>query len=183
MVGIRCLKKQKNQMKRFKSLVVVLVGMLLIVSCSSDRTKNVQIKKAAEIHLKAIAKHDSIMDILVRQKKQVENSLESETMSSNIQSYKAMLKSLEKSMALLNEWDNNLVGVPGLKDEHEHGHNHSHDHTHHHNEDILDDMSDREILELQKAYSEHLDKIEDKISEVITTIELYSQDAEETQKK
>lgn len=155
----------------------LIASTLIVVSCSSDRTQDVQIKKAAEIHKKAIAKHDSIMAILKKQKKQVERNLETETIESNIQSYKAMLKSIDKSMVLLNEWDDELIGVPGVE------HDHGHDHDHSHQDDILDDLSDKEILEIQVAYSEHLDKIEDKISEVITTIELYSQDAEETTQK
>jgi len=158
-------------MRMFRNIILVFALALTVVSCSSDRSKNLQIQKAADIHLKAVAKSDSIMKILVRQKKQVQKSLESETIPSNVKSYKAMLKSLNKSITLLNDWNNDVAGVPGLEHEHDHSHDHNHD------EDILDDMSDREILELQKAYSEHLDKIEDKISEVITTIELYSQDA------
>jgi len=164
-------------MRRFKSVVIAGVFLLSLASCSSDRSKDVQIQKAAEIHMKAVAKSDSIMAILEEQKAQVERNLETESIPSNIQSYKAMLKSIDKSMTLLNDWNNDLVGVPGLEHDHDHGHNHSHD------EDMLDDLSDKEILEIQIAYSEHLDKIEDKISEVITTIELYSQNAEETTEK
>jgi ABC-type nickel/cobalt efflux system permease component RcnA len=168
-------------MKKFRSIAVLIATVMIVVSCSTDRTQDVQIKKAADIHLKAVAKHDSILAILEKQKKQVERNLETETIPSNIQSYKAMLKSLDKSMQLLHDWDSELIGVPGV--EHNHDHDHGHDHDHSHQDDILDDLSDREILEIQQAYSEHLDKIEDKISEVITTIELYSQNAEETTEK
>jgi len=156
-----------------------MVAAVALFSCSSDRSEDVQIKKAAEIHLKAVAKSDSIMKILKSQKKHVQNQLKTETINANVQSYNAMLKSIDRSMSLLKDWNRDVVGVPGL----EHEHNHEHDHSHNHDDDMLDDLSDREILELQKAYSEHLDKIEDKISEVITTIELYSQDAEETTQK
>lgn len=179
MDGIPYLKRQKKRMKKLRSIAILFATVLIVVSCSSDRTQDVQIKKAAEIHKRAIAKHDSIMAILEKQKKQVERNLETETIDSNIQSYKAMLKSLDKSMQLLHDWDNELIGVPGV----EHNHDHGHDHNHSHKDDILDDLSDKEILEIQRAYSEHLDKIEDKISEVITTIELYSQNAEETTEK
>jgi len=170
-------------MRRIKTLAIICSGLILIASCSSDRSQNVQIKKAADIHLKSIAKHDSIMEILVSQKNMVEKRLATETIESNIKSYKAMLKSLDKSMRLLNDWDEDLIGVPGLEHDHDHPHDQQHDHSHHHNDDILEDLSDKEILEIQIAYNEHLDKIEEKISEVTTTIELYSGNAEETKEK
>ena len=155
-------------------IILVFLGALFALTSCHDRSQDVQIKKAAAIHLKSAAKHDSIKTVVLETRKMVEEKLSKEEIAANQQSYKAMIRSLDKSLYLLETWEEDLVGVPGL--EHDHA-DHKHDHQ---NDDILDDMSDSEILELQKAYSDRMDQIEDKITEVIVTIQLYSQNATTT---
>ena len=158
-------------MKKWFGAITLLI---LIISCT-DRANDVQIKEAAKIHLKATAKQDSIRDILVKEKMKLEALLETESLDTNKQNYKALLSGVNNGIKYLDEWSKDVIGVPGLK--HHEGHSHSH------NEEILENMSDREILELQKAYSNKLDTIGVRISEVITTIELYSQNAKKTEEK
>lgn len=155
---------------RFTIVLVVFVLATNLQSCGS-RGENRKIMEAAVIHRDFMQRHDSLFNALTAEKERVTGLLQTEKNKEKIQAYESMNRSLDRSFRLLSSWEEAVIGVPGV----EHDHNgHNHDHS---NDDLIDDMSDKEILELQKAYSMRLDEVNKKIKELLTTIELYSQNA------
>ena len=87
--------------------------------------------------------------------------------------YESMKRSLNRSYKLLDSWMDGVADFPGSKHVHDSNSPHKHDPE---KERIMEDMSDQEILELQKAYKTRLDEVEMKIKELITTMEMYTKD-------
>ncbi len=154
----------------FKVIPFIFI-VILIASCG-DRSENRQVKQAAEIHKEIMQRHDSIYERLNEKQKWVSKKLETESDRKMISAYESMDRSLDRGFKLLASWESAVVGVPGIPHDHHPGHSHSHD------EDVVDRMSDKELLELHKAYKARLDEVEKKIDNLIDTIDTYMADAQ-----
>ncbi|MCA1761925.1 MAG: hypothetical protein LC664_02850 [Flavobacteriales bacterium] len=133
--------------------------------------RNRQIKQAAEIHKDIMHRHDSLYTMLKEKKNWVTAEMESESNEKMISAYQSMDRSIDRGFKLLGSWESAVVGVPGVP------HNHHEGHTHSHDEDIVDSMSDSELLDLQKAYDDRLDEVEKKIDNLMDTIDKYMANA------
>jgi hypothetical protein len=163
-------KERKTEMK--KTIPFLLIVLTLFASCNdSGRAKNRKLQEAAKIHEDIMTRHDSIYSKLLREKERVSEVLEEGNLSSDKQgAYESMIRSIDKSFRILGTWEESVVGVPGF--EHHHGEHTHHDHDHA-SDEILDGMSDEEILELQKAYQTRLSDVIEQIEGLLTTIEMY----------
>jgi hypothetical protein len=158
--------------------MVIFVSVIVIASCA-DRSQNRKIQEAAEVHIRVMERHDTLYAKLEREKGRIEKLLAEERREDRVKVYESMLRSIKKGFRLLESWDESVVGVPGMEREHHHHEGHSHDHSHDHNSDkILSQMSDQEILDLQKAYELKLDEVSNKIHEMLTTIKMYDPNAQ-----
>lgn len=160
-------KEERHQMK--KSFLKFLPFVLIVIAFAAcgDRSDNRQVKQAAEIHREIMQRHDSIYESLNTKQKWVSKQLESEQDKKMISAYQSMDRSLDRGFKLLASWESAVVGVPGVP------HNHNPGHTHSHDEDVVDRMSDKELLDLQKAYKERLDEVEKKVENLLETIDTY----------
>lgn len=169
------MKKRRNSMR---IIGLMIVGIAIMASCGdSGRSQNRSIKEAAAIHEEILTRHDSIYSALQEKKERIQNRLETQNPTGEKKkSYEAMIRSIDKSFRILGTWEESVVGVPGFEHNHEEGEHHHHDHDHM-KEDILDGMSDKEILELQKALKARLEEVAKEIRGLLNTIEMYEGDA------
>lgn len=152
---------------------VMAILMVAFVGCEG-KAGNRQLKEAAAIHEEMLVKYDSIYHALIDKRKEINarmESLDTEKQSAN----KSMLRSIKKSIDILEGWEESLVGVPGYDFEHLHDHG---DEGHHHkhareNDDMLRGMSDKEVLELQKALRGRLNEVAVEIGNLMDTIKMY----------
>ncbi len=160
-----------------RTLLILISAIVVLAACdNTGRSENRNIKKAAAIHEEILTRHDSIYSALLEKREDIEKRLANTPGGEMKVSYEAMIRSIDKSFRILKTWEESVVGVPG----HEH-HHHDHDGHHHHSHDhakeaILEDMSDKEILELQEALKFRLDEVATEIRGLLTTIEMYAGD-------
>jgi ABC-type nickel/cobalt efflux system permease component RcnA len=158
---------------------LLIIGLTVLMSCGeTGRSQNRAIQEAAAIHEEIMTRHDSIYDALLTKKDRIREKLDTEKPQGEMKtSYEAMIRSIDKSFRILETWEESVVGVPGFEHDHGEGDHHHHHHHDHMKEDILKDMSDKEILELQKALKVRLDEVAKEIRGLLTTIDMYDGDA------
>ncbi len=140
---------------------------------SAGRGQNRILKEAADIHTETMARYDSIYAALEAEKVDVEAKIaRTDSADERMKAYESMIRSIDKSMGLLDGWDEAVIGVPGLKET-----DTSHHHHNHQNSEKLSEMSDKEILELQKAYRNRLNEVISQVNGLLTTIKMYENDA------
>ena len=66
----------------------------------------------------------------------------------------------------IQEWDENMVEVPGYEEDHD-GHDHDHDHAHHHHHPAPN-LTSRQHLELQRSLLDEIRNIQNKLVFVAT---------------
>lgn len=164
-------KEEKHKMKKSALSILPFLLVAILVAACGDRSENRQVKQAAEIHKEIMQRHDSIYNSLTTKQKWVTEQLESERNEKMVSAYRSMDRSLDRGFKLLASWESAVVGVPGVPHKHHPGHTHSHD------EDIVDRMSDKELLDLQKAYKARLDEVEKKVENLLETIDTYMANA------
>lgn len=147
--------------KTFGSFLLIM--LFLSTSCG-NRSENKLIVEAASIHEKMIAKHDSLESMLQEQEKRV-NAILDKMPASNPDrvAYESMERSINRSYELLNKWKTALDNEPSHLSYTGKGEN-------------ARNRSDKEILDIQKAYSTRLDEVGMKINELLTTVEMYTKD-------
>lgn len=165
-----------HSLKNLKIAVGVLLAVVTITatSCDGGRGQNRKLKEAAEIHRNSMARFDSVYTALEQEKAEVEAKIaRTAPTDERMGAYRAMIRSIDKSMRLLDTWDKSVLGVPGLPESDSvHG---SHGHQ---DLDKLSELSDKEILELQKAYSSRLNEVITEVNGLLTTIDMYEKDDE-----
>lgn len=113
-----------------------------VAACQSPQTSD-ELKKAGEIHLQALALSA-----------QLENYLDSLGQTTTVppDSLAAWKRELEA-------WEENLVEVPGLEHEHDHDHE-GHDHHHH---EAAPNITDADMLNVQKEALRQLQALQIRI--------------------
>ncbi|MEM9051725.1 MAG: hypothetical protein AAGC47_06700 [Bacteroidota bacterium] len=157
-------------------IIAAIFGIIIMVSCGeSGREQNRTIKKAAAIHEEILERYDSLYSALKAEDERIVAELEAGISNTKRKSaYESMKRSIDKSFRLLATWEESVVAVPGVEHHHDHDgeHHHSHDHM---KEDIAESMSDKEILELQRALQVRLNEVATGIRGLLNTIEMYDQ--------
>lgn len=163
---------------RISSLLIIII--LILSGCGkTGRSQNRSIKEAAKIHEEIMTRHDSIYSALNTEKERITTKIGTVTGNPEREKvYNAMLRSIDKSFRILGTWEESVVGVPGYEHKHEEGEHHHHHHHDHMKEDIVNEMSDKEILEIQKALKTRLDEVAKEIRGLLTTIEMYENNAQ-----
>jgi len=162
-----------------KTLIFTAMALMLLASCGeTGRGQNRSVKEAAQIHEEIMTRHDSIYNALENEKNRITSKMSTYRGNEEKEKiYNAMLRSIDKSFRILGTWEESVVGVPGFEHKHEDGDHHHHHHDHM-KEDIVNEMSDKEILELQRALKTRLDEVSKEIRGLLTTIEMYESNAQ-----
>lgn len=174
---------EKKQTNRTMNLTMVrnliLTLLVLSVSACGGKKENRQLKEAAKVHEEMMERYDSVYHALIDKRKEINermDQLQGEKKSAN----ESMLRSIKKSLDLLQSWEESVIGVPGFEFEYHHHHHHDedgHDHHHHHhgreNDKLLRGMSDREVLAMQKALRTRLNEVSQEINILLETIKQY----------
>jgi hypothetical protein len=157
--------------KRFSSVLIALVLILSFAACGG-KSENRKIIEAAAIHTTFMDRYDSLYHILHDEKVRISENLSAVDQSDPRRSaYESMLRSIDRSIGLLEGWEEAVVGVPGLERPHHHhgeGHKHNQD-----NDALMKSLSDQEILDLQKAYATRLDDVIKEINTLLGAIKIY----------
>lgn len=137
---------------------------LLLTSCGDK--KDPKMEEAGKIHLEAMeieeALHeqvegvDSLKIVLNDKKKTVTDAAAVASIDSTIAALDAIAKSFE-------EWEENLVEVPGLAHEH---HHHEGEEHHHHDHKPAPDVSGEQMIEIQKEIKTNIEKIKSDLASV-----------------
>jgi len=99
-------------MPKYLSISLVAVLLCLGTSCNSGEEVDPILKDAFAIHQEAV---------------RIEQTVQRQLDSFQISAEKEL-----NLRARLEQWDEQLVEVPGFEHEHHHGHDHDHDHDHDH---------------------------------------------------
>jgi hypothetical protein len=136
-------------------LLLTAYGFLL-VSCGDK--KDPKMEEAGKIHLEAIEIEetlheqvegiDSLKIVLNDKKKTVTDAAAVASIDSTVAALDAVAKSFE-------EWEENLVEVPGLA----HEHHHHEGEEHHHDHKPAPDVSGDQMIEIQKEIKANIQKI------------------------
>jgi hypothetical protein len=162
-------------MRKMKMTLLLAMALLTLGFAGCEgKSGNRQLKEAAAIHEEVLLKYDSIYHTLTDKREEINDrigSLDAERRSAN----ESMLRSIKKSLDILEGWEESLVGVPGydFEQSHQHGeegHNHKHANE---NDAMLRGMSDKEVLELQKALRGRLNEVAVEIGNLMDTIKMY----------
>lgn len=137
------------------SLLLTAYGVLL-VSCGDK--KDPKMEEAGKIHLEAMEIEetlheqveciDSLKIVLNDKKKTVTDAAAIANIDSTVAALDAVAKSFE-------EWEENLVEVPGLA----HEHHHHEGEEHHHDHKPAPDVSGDQMIEIQKEIKANIQKI------------------------
>lgn len=161
-------------MKRLMLKAMAILMMGTILSACGGKGENRKLKEAATIHAAFMQQYDSTYSALQSEKAKVEELLSTTQPSNdNFKAYESMQRSIDKSLNLLKSWEEAVVGVPGMEHVHVNA-PHSHDHA---KDEIAANMSDAEILELQKAYQTRLNEVTKEINNLLDTIKMYQTSA------
>ncbi len=159
-------------MNRLTKAALAIVVVLSFAACGG-KSENRKIKEAAAIHTTFMERYDSLYHTLLDEKKRItENLAIAEADDTRRSAYESMLRSIDKSIGLLEGWEEAVVGVPGLElpEHHHHGDGHQH---HDENDALMKSLTDQEILELQKAYATRLDDVIKEINTLLGAIKIY----------
>lgn len=142
-----------------KTLTLTLLLSIVFFSCSDK--KDPKLEEAAKLHNEAteiqatiepqIEGADSLITVLNEKKK----TLTDAAAIAHIDSTTATLEALSKS---LEDWEGNLIEVPGMPHA-EHGDEH-----HHHEHKKAPDMSPDQMLQVQQEIKKGIEKIRDDLA-------------------
>jgi copper chaperone CopZ len=145
----------------FYSLLFVAGGAML-TSCGDK--KDPKMEEAGKIHLEAMEIEetlheqvegiDSLKIVLNDKKKTVTDAAAIASIDSTVAALDAVAKSFE-------EWEENLVEVPGLA----HEHHHHEGEEHHHDHKPAPDVSGDQMIEIQKEIKANITKIKSDLAD------------------
>ncbi len=162
-----------------KTLKLLVLSILLVnLSACDGKKSNRKLQEAAEIHEEMMMQYDSIYHALLDKRKEI-NARIDELAGDQRSANESMLRSINKSLSILQGWEESVIGVPGYQFEHHHhGHDEEDGHHHHHgrdNDQLLKGMKDQEVLDMQKALNSRLNEVRVEISNLLETIKAYEQ--------
>ncbi|MEM8969019.1 MAG: hypothetical protein AAGE93_21560 [Bacteroidota bacterium] len=140
-----------------KPFILTLGMMALVVACGDSKKTDENLQQAFELHQQAV-KIRQTTDKQIDQLKANEDSL-------FVSTYKADLDSISRS---LEEWDEQLVEVPGFEHEHDHSdHDHSgHDHDHDHDHGEQTNLTPEQHLQVQQHLLEEIKAIAEEVNQI-----------------
>ncbi|MEM8926730.1 MAG: hypothetical protein AAGC45_00895 [Bacteroidota bacterium] len=141
-----------------KSLILMLGMIVLWSSCGDKKESNENLQKAFEIHKEAISTHKLALDQMAKLKAN-KDTLFVETYSNDLN---AISGSLE-------EWNKQLVEVPGFDDDNDHSHHDHSDHEHEHDEhhhNGQQELTPEQHLEVQQQLLAEIQAIAAKIKKI-----------------
>ncbi len=135
-------------------ITLALVLLLVVASCT-EKKPDQNLQKAFDIHTEAMKVRE--------QADQKLHALMEKTDSAFVATYGSKLDSLH---SLIEEWDHQVIEVPGF--EHDHGdHNHGHDHHHHHHDHGAElDLSPAEHLEVQELLLNEIKSLKTAVDQI-----------------
>ncbi|MGD1894637.1 MAG: hypothetical protein ACFB15_29095 [Cyclobacteriaceae bacterium] len=132
--------------------------MALIVACGDSKKTDENLQQAFELHKEAV-------EIRQMTNKQM-NELKANEDSLFVNTYQADLDSISRS---LEEWDEQLVEVPGFEHEHDHdhaGHDHDHDHDHDHSHGEQTNLTPEQHLQVQQHLLDEIKAIAEEVNQI-----------------
>lgn len=133
--------------------------IILMVSCHSDSSVDKKIlEEANNVHSEIVIKKADFESRLVSAIQNVQNEIETaESLEDTITLLDKInvLSELESVQTIYNDWNDNLIEVPGFEKEHVHTKNCNHDHGHDH----LNELKVEDHLDIQKDLNKELDRI------------------------
>ncbi|MEM8846922.1 MAG: hypothetical protein AAGD17_07450 [Bacteroidota bacterium] len=137
---------------------VLLFSIIALTSACSDKEKDKDLVQAFKSHEEAIEVRRTVADQI--------GKLKANTDSLFVITYSKELKSISSA---LEEWDEQLVEVPGFEEEHDHSHHdhsgHDHDHHHDHNHS-KQELTPKQHLEIQQHLLQKIKGLAQKISNI-----------------
>ncbi len=135
--------------------ITIAFGILVIVASCKEKKPDQNLQKAFDIHTEAMKVRE--------QADQKLHALMENNDSAFVAAYGFKLDSLH---SLIEEWDHQVIEVPGF--EHDHGdHDHGHDHHHHHHDHGTElDLSPAEHLEVQEFLFDEIKSVENAIDQI-----------------
>ena len=146
---------QKHRFTKPLQIFVLLFSIIALTSACGDKEKDKDLVQAFKFHEEAIAVRQTVAD-------QIEK-LKANTDSLFVATYSNELKTISSA---LEEWDEQLVEVPGFEEEHDHshhdhsGHDHDHDHDHNHSEQ---ELTPQQHLEVQQHLLQEIKGLAEKV--------------------
>lgn len=139
-----------NFMTKCKQFILILSLLTLSIACGDNKNKEV-LRQAFDIHEEAVKVRGRVSDKMTRL-----SSIQDTTF---LMTFKADLDSIAVA---LEEWDEQLVEVPGFDEEHDHsGHDHS---GHEHDHDNEPQLTPAQHVELQQFLLQEIKSLEEKIN-------------------
>lgn len=138
-----------------KRLFLVAASLTVLAACSSSEKKDPLLVEAAGFHNEA-TQVQAVIEPKIEQIDSLKTLLASRTEPAAVVTV-ATLDSLKKAFE---QWEENLVEVPGMPHEHHHDHG---DHEHHHHADAtLKDLPASQMRDLQKETLDNIRLIQER---------------------
>ena len=136
--------------KGCRQISTTLLLLVMIMACSHDKKPGENLQQAFKIHQDAIKIRNEVADRLDR--------LSANEDSLFVTAYKENLDSISNA---LENWDEQLVEVPGFEESHDHaGHDHDHDHA------KQPELTPGQHLQVQQHLLQEIRKIEKSINRI-----------------
>ncbi len=131
---------------------LIALSLWLLIACQGDEP-DPQLTEAFAAHQLALRTHDSLRHEL--------ETLPTQSLTT------AQQQELTRLQQARQQWQTNLVEVPGF----EHAEEHSHDHQHDHATDALQGLPPAEILSVQQALVQEVQRLLDDARRLLVKIE------------
>ncbi|MEM6843461.1 MAG: hypothetical protein AAF944_26750 [Bacteroidota bacterium] len=141
-----------------KPFVLTLGMVALVVACGDSKKTDENLQQAFELHQEAV-------EIRQMTDKQMDE-LKANKDSLFVSTYQADLDSISYS---LEEWDEQLVEVPGFEHEHDHDHaehDHDHDHDHDHSHGGETNLTPEQHLQVQQHLLDEIKAIAEEVNQI-----------------
>lgn len=151
-------KDKSPSMNTYKLLLPIIGIITLLSACGDKKQTNPDLQQAFEIHGEALKIYNSARDQIA--------VLKANTDSIFVATYANDLNAISNS---LEEWDEQLVEVPGFDHDHDHAeHDHAdHDHSDHdHDHDEHQELTPEQHLAVQQQLLEEIKTIAEKINTI-----------------
>jgi hypothetical protein len=137
-----------------------LAGLLL--ACGGRSGKNdPDLEEAGKIHLQASEIQEALepqMDSLA--------ALRAKLLARNTEAATRAVTDIDSVVKRFENWEANLVDVPGLEHEHEHGEDEQHHHHHHDHHHEAPQVTSAEMIDIQKELKRSIEQINDQVQAV-----------------
>ncbi|MEL6974352.1 MAG: hypothetical protein AAGL29_03050 [Bacteroidota bacterium] len=149
-----------HRIKKTLYFLTLSAGMISLLSACGEKKKDENLIQAFKLHEEAVQIRQTTKDQIAK--------LEAITDSVFVATYSNELNSISSA---LQEWDEQLIEVPGFEEEHDHshhdhsGHDHDHDHEHNHS-DSGQELTPKQHLEVQQHLLEEIKDLAEKINTI-----------------